>query len=115
MTMTEAQVLETLALADEAADNEDGTGGTRLHIHYRAFRPSNTRAKSEAERATELGLPEDRFTGRLHKVWRSQAGDLIVRMVVELERQNPDNPEKPMYRAFNVTKGKIEKIVVLGK
>jgi hypothetical protein len=41
------------------------------------------------------------------RVWTSKAGDLILNVYVELERDHT-------YRSFNVDKGKIKHLVVLG-
>jgi hypothetical protein len=81
--------------------------GTRVHIHYSAFGQPTAEAISHAERASDLGLPRDRYTGRISRVWRSKGNDLLVTLWVELERDH-------LYRTLNITKGSVHKIVVLG-
>ena len=83
--------------------------GTRVHVHYTAIksRPVASQAVVEAARADELGLPQDRFTGRVNSVWKSKAGDTILNLMVELERDHK-------FRSLNVSKGQIHNLVVLG-
>ena len=105
MTMPEvAVVLAKVKQASRPGKREDGT---RVHIHYGAFRPPTPEAAEESRRAAQLGLDRDRYTGRVSKVWKAKDGNLIIRLWVELER-------KHKYRSLNVTKGKLYKFVILG-
>jgi hypothetical protein len=97
-------VVDSLNGATEPGVTEDGT---RIHLHYTAFGTATPQAKREATRAEELGLPRDRYTGRVSRIWQSRAGDQLVTVLVELERDHK-------YRTFNLDKGTVHKIVVLG-
>jgi len=103
------EVKQVLAEVRQASDPGKVEDGTRVHIRYERMAGAkvSNRAKVEAERAKELGLPLDTYTGRVSRVWESKAGDTIVNLYVELERDHT-------WRSFNVDKGKIKNIVVLG-
>jgi len=81
--------------------------GSRVHIHYEAFGKALPDAIEQAKRASELGLPRDRYTGRISKVWESKSGDRLITLFVELERDHK-------YRTLNVSRGKVWKFIVLG-
>lgn len=99
-----------VAIAQITGASEPGLteDGTRVHVHYTAFREPSKGAKVEAKRASELGLPSDRYTGRVSRVWNSKAGDQMLTMLVELERDHK-------FRTFNLDKGDVHNIVILGK
>jgi hypothetical protein len=82
--------------------------GTRVHIQYESFGKATPASIQYAKRAEELGLSRDRYTGRVHSVWVSGAGNLCLTMWVELERDH-------MYRTFNLVQGKVYRLVVLGE
>ena len=82
--------------------------GTRIHIHYKSFGKTSKTAIEQAKRAQELGLPMDRYTGRISRVWHGSTGDLLVNVFVELERDH-------QYRTLNMDKGTVYKLVVLGE
>jgi hypothetical protein len=105
MKMTQEEVLQALSSARRATPE---AMGDMVHIWYKSFGKSNEKSKAEAERASSLGLPPDHYTGRLVKTWLDSKGDLLISMHVELER--PDG-----YRTFNVVKGDVLQVVVLGK
>ena len=107
--MNITHIKETLGEVKQASEPGKVEDGTRVHIRYERMAGGKVtaRAKAEAERAKELELPLDSYTGRVSRVWTSNAGDLILNMFVELERDHA-------YRSFNVDKGKIKNIVVLG-
>lgn len=105
MTTTDIQnTLSKMTGASQPGITEDGT---RVHVHYTAFREPTKGAKFEASRAAQLGLPRDRYTGRVSRVWRSKAGDQMLTMLVELERDHK-------FRTFNLDKGSVHTIVILG-
>jgi len=81
--------------------------GTRVHVHYTAFGTPTQEAIAHAKRAEQLGLPRDRYTGRVSRVWRSHSGDVLVTLWVELERDH-------QYRTLNISKGTVHAFVVLG-
>lgn len=116
-TMTETAVAGQKILSEQEAEQalqsvhgasrkglEDGT---RIHVHYKAFGTPSTEAAKMAQRAAELGLPRDRYTGRVSRVWRSRGGDLLLTVWVELERDH-------MYRTLNLSKGQVHNVVILG-
>lgn len=105
--LTQADIAVALAQVRPASDPGTTEDGTRVHVHYESFGKATDKAKQAAQRAAELGLPRDRYTGRISRVWKSGAGDLIVNLYVELERDH-------QYRSLNVTKGKVFKFVVMG-
>jgi len=106
MSVGDVQAMLAKCHGASAKGNNDGT---RLHVHYTAMRktPVTATAIAEAERADELGLQKDRFTGRINSVFTSKAGDTILNMMVELERDHK-------FRSLNVSKGQIHNLVVLG-
>jgi len=99
------KILETLRQASDPGKVEDGR---RINLRYDRIPGAkiSARAKAEAERAKELGLPPNSYTGRVSRIWESSSGDMILNMYVELERENS-------YRSFNVEKGLITSITLL--
>ncbi len=83
--------------------------GTRIHLHYKRIPGAKVSAQAAqvAQRAAELGLPPDRYTGRVSRVWKSGQGDIILTAFIELERDH-------VYRSFNIDKGEVVNLVVLG-
>jgi hypothetical protein len=102
-----ADIAVALAQVRQASDPGKVEDGTRVHIHYESFGKASETAKKEASRAADLGLPRDRYTGRISRVWKAASGDLCVNLFVELERDHK-------YRTLNVTKGKVFRLEVLG-
>lgn len=100
-------VLEKVHGTTVAPGSKGIEDGTRVHIQYKAIGTPTPQAIRCASRAEELGLPRDRYTGRVHRVWNSSSGDLCVTLWVELERDH-------MYRTLNLDKGEVRKFVVLG-
>ena len=114
MTMTvaqqrviEVQEIEQILQGVHGASQKGVEDGTRIHVHYKSFGVPDAEAIQLAKRASELGLPNDRYTGRVSKVWRSKLNHLLVTVWVELERDH-------MSRTFNMTRGTVYNIVVLG-
>lgn len=107
--MTVDEVKEVLKGLREASDPGKTEDGTRIHVRYTRMDGAKVtaRAAAEAERAKELDLPLDSYTGRVSRIWESKAGDVILNMYVELERDHT-------YRSFNVEKGKIKSLTILG-
>jgi hypothetical protein len=105
-TMTKQEVKKVLQ-GVHGASRKGIEDGTRIHIHYSAFGQPTQEAIQDAQRATILGLPRDRYTGRVSKVWRSKSNDLLVTVWVELERDH-------MYRTLNITRGAVHNVVILG-
>lgn len=104
--MTVAEIVAALG-GIKCASKKGAGDGTRIHVHYKAFGTPTPEAIAFAKRAADLGLPRDRYTGRVERLWKSAAGDMILTMFVELERDH-------LYRSLNLDKGTVFKIVVLG-
>jgi len=105
LTMTEIAV--ELAKVKQATKPGKKENGTRVHIHYKSFGEPSEKSKIEAARATKLGLPLNRYTGRISRVWEAKDGSLCISLFVELERDHK-------YRTMNVTKGKVFEFLILG-
>lgn len=99
-----ADALPKLRSASEPGKKEDGT---RVHVQYKAFGEATPAAKVAAQRAADLGLPHDRYTGRVSRVWKAKNGDQMLTLYVELERDH-------QYRSFNLEKGEVLQLVILG-
>ena len=97
------KVIQGLRQASKPGKTEDGA---RVHVWYKSFGTPSKQAMQDAQRAEDLGLPRDRYTGRVSRVWKSGAGDLLLTLLVELERDKK-------YRTLNVEKGSVKNIVVL--
>jgi hypothetical protein len=104
LTLAEIQTALSRVHGETAEGKNDGT---RVHLHYTAFGKPTPTAIQNATRAAELGLPRDRYTGRISKVWKSRESDQCITMMVELERDH-------MFRTFNLDKGKVYRFIVLG-
>jgi hypothetical protein len=103
----DVQEAEQILQGVHGASRKGLEDGTRIHIHYTAFGTPDSEAIRLAQRAADLGLPRDRYTGRVSKVWRSKGNDLLVTVWVELERDH-------LYRTLNLSRGTVHNIVVLG-
>ena len=108
LPMTKNQVKMVLRRVRQASIPGTVEDGTRIHVHYKSFGKVSKAAVEQAQRAEDLGLPRDRYTGRISRIWHSGAGDLLVNVYVELERDH-------QYRTFNMDKGTVFKLVVLGE
>ena len=97
------EVLTTVKGESDKGKND----GSRVHVHYKSFGEPTDAAKIAAKRASELGLPRNRYTGRVVSVWNSGAGDKCMTLFVELERDH-------QFRTLNFNKGEVFKFVVLG-
>ena len=105
--MSRSEVEDVLAKLNGATEPGSIEDGTRVHVHYGAYREATESAKSEANHARQLGLPLDRYTGRVSRIWNSSSGDQMLTMLVELERDHK-------FRTFNIDKGRLHNIVILG-
>jgi len=109
--LTQAIPAEEIKAILEKVHGETAEGkqdGTRVHLHYLSFGKATLQAIQNASRADELGLPKNRYTGRILKIWKSKAGDQCLTMEVELERDH-------LPRTFNLDKGILVRFVVLGE
>ena len=91
------------------ASGPKAADGSRIHLHYTSMSGSRLSpvAVQDAQRAKELGLPQDRYTGRVNRIFTSAVGDRILNMLVELERDRK-------FRSFNLSRGQVHNIIVLG-
>ena len=106
--LTRNQVKMVLRRVRQASIPGTVEDGTRIHVHYKSFGKASASAIAQAQRAKDLGLPTDRYTGRVSRIWRGSNGDLLLNVYVELERDH-------QYRTFNMDKGTVYKLVVLGE
>lgn len=88
--------------------------GAKVRVHYKAFRPSDEGGRLAAKTAVEMGMDKDTYTGVLDKVWVTKGGkgDLCM-TVLALERIDP-NTGKYTFRTFNLEKGTVVSIQLLG-
>ena len=107
MKAMQVQDLDAVLANVHGTSSKGVEDGTRVHVQYKAFGTPTVSAIAEAQRAAQLELPRDRFTGRVSKVWKSKEGDRLVTLWVELERDHK-------YRTLNLNKGEVQKFVVLG-
>lgn len=104
-------LLPRLKVASAPGQSNDGT---RLMVHYRAMNHEPTRRQLyESELAREEGWDLNTYTGTLDRVWTSARGDMLFTMLV-LERTNGDGRHHA-YRSFNVERGELSQLVVLGQ
>jgi hypothetical protein len=80
--------------------------GALVHLHYVAFRPPTPKQVEEARLAEQLGQPRNQYTGKLDRVWKTKAGELIVTMLVMVQRAKK-------YRSFNISKGRVYALRVI--
>lgn len=105
--MKKEEVMELLDTLNGATKIGKSSDGSRIHIRYRKFTKDTALSVQERERAKDLKIKDDRYTGRLDRVYKSGSGDTIMTMLVELERDHK-------YRSFNLDKGELITIAVLG-
>lgn len=105
--LTHNEIAVALAQITQASEPGKVEDGTRVHIQYEAFGKATDQAKVEAQRAADLGIARDRYTGRISRVWQASDGSLCVNVFVELERDHK-------YRTLNFTKGKVFSFTILG-
>lgn len=101
------EILKTIRGASIPGKTNDGD---RIHVRYTRI-PGRTLSPiqiDDAKRATELELPLNVYTGKLDRVYTSKAGDMILTMLVELERDK-------RFRSFNIDKGEIKHVILIGR
>jgi hypothetical protein len=101
------QEIEAVLATTHGESAKGACDGSRVHVHYKAFGEPTEAAILAAKRAKELGLPRNRYTGRVVSLWNSGAGDKCMTLFVELERDH-------QFRTLNFAKGEVFKFVVLG-
>jgi hypothetical protein len=106
--MTKQEILDMLPKLRQASEPGKVEDGTRVHLQYHAANEATSKAVEQAKRAEELGLPKDRYTGRVSRVWKSASGDQMLTVYVELERDH-------QWRSFNLNCGELLQFVVLGE
>jgi hypothetical protein len=107
-TMTKQEILDMLPKFRQASEPGKVEDGTRVHLQYHSANEATSKAVEQAKRAEELGLPKDRYTGRVSRVWKSASGDQMLTVYVELERDH-------QWRSFNLNRGELLQFVVLGE
>jgi hypothetical protein len=105
--MKKEAVINVVAKLHQASDPGKTKDGSRIYVRYRKFTEDSHKAVEEREPARDLKIKEDRYTGRLDRIYEATNGDTILTMLVELERSNK-------YRSFNLDKGDVIAIAVLG-
>ena len=106
--MTKQDIIDLLPKLRSASEPGKKEDGTRVHIQYHAFRDASPNAVEQAKRADELGLPKDRYTGRVSRVWKTVTNDQMLTVYVELERDH-------QWRSFNLNRGDLLQLVILGE
>jgi hypothetical protein len=106
--MTNQDILDLLPKLRSASESGKVEDGTRVHLQYKSFGKLTQTAIDHAKRAEELELPKDRYTGRVSRVWKTASGDQMLTVYVELERDH-------QWRSFNLDKGELLKLVILGE
>jgi hypothetical protein len=115
MRMTKAEVEATVRGLRQSTEPSKALDGARVHVYYKTMpgaKPATDRAKEEAKRAEVLGIERQRYTGTVGRVFSNKSGELCVCVRVELERASADGTA--CFRTFNVDKGDVVAIVVLG-
>lgn len=106
--MTSQDILALLPKLRSASEPGKVEDGTRIHLQYKSFGKATPNAVAQAKRAEELDLPKDRYTGRVSRVWTAANGDQMLTVYVELERDH-------QWRSFNLNKGELLKLVIMGE
>lgn len=94
-----------------------GEDGAILQVHYNRIpgQATTERQIKESQIAVQRGMPTTVYTVKLIDLWRSKKdGSLILKGLVLFERKNPDDPDQPVYRNFNVRRGAISAIDIPG-
>jgi hypothetical protein len=105
--MSQKEIKQVLDKLTQASDPGKSLDGTRIHLCYGTFNQRTPEQSRDAIRAHDLGLPCNRYTGRVDRIWKSISSDTIMTMFVELERDRK-------WRSFNLNKGVVYSIVILG-
>ena len=106
--MTKRDVIAMLPKLRPASEPGKKEDGTRVHLQYHAADEATPKAVEQAKRADELGLPKDRYTGRVSRIWKTVTNDQMLTVYVELERDH-------QWRSFNLDRGDLLQLVVLGE
>jgi len=110
--MSVMDIMKVVGSCKEASHPGKSKDGSRIHVVYKKGEKRNKQAEEEAKTAKALGLDDDHYTGRLDHVWESKAKEILVTMLVELEREDDDGD--PVYRTFNLKKGELIAIKKMG-
>jgi len=105
-------IMEVIGSCKSATQVGKSKDGSRIHVVYKKANKRDDQAKKEATVSEQLGINEKHFTGRFDHVWESKAKEIILTMLVELERE--DKNGKPVYRSFNLKKGELLAIKKMG-
>jgi hypothetical protein len=99
-------LIETL-LSLRASTKPGLANGERIKVRYFAFRPATSLAIDQAEVAKNQGMDMNTYTGILDRVWRTLEGHLCFTVLVDANVRC-DKYGRPVYRTFNVNKGRLE-------
>lgn len=102
-------LLPRLKTATVAGRTHDGA---RLMVSYRAFNEPTERALWESQIARDEGLDLQTYTGVLDRVFVNARGERCFTILC-MERTNGDGRHHA-YRTFNVVRGQVKQVVVLG-
>jgi len=110
MIMTKEEIKELIKTIRGSSVPGKTNDGDRIHVRYNRItgRILSPIQIDDAKRATELELPLNVYTGKLDRVYISKAGDTILTMLVELERNK-------RFRSFNIDKGEIKHVILIGR
>ncbi len=79
---------------------------------YKAYLPPTQTQIEEAQVAKQFGYPRRFFTGKLIDVFTSKAGDLCVLLGGVVTRRSQRDPNKKMWRAFNLERGELQSVAI---
>lgn len=102
-------LLPRLKTATEPGRTHDGT---RLMVNYKSFGRPSARSRFESQVARDEGLDMQTYTGLLDRVFRNARGECCFSILC-LERTNGDGRHHA-YRTFNIVRGEVRQVVVLG-
>jgi|CXWL01.1.fsa_nt_gi hypothetical protein len=106
------EILELLPRLKAASIAGHSNDGTKLAVTYHAFNAPTARALEESELAREEGWDLHEYTGTLDRIFFNARGERCM-TVLCLERTNGDGRHHA-YRSFNLQRGNLKQLVVLG-
>ena len=87
--------------------------GSTVTVWYKSGAKATERQLREAAVAVELmGMPRERYTGKLLDIKRGKDGSVYFLCGGVLERRDEANNGMPAFRAFNPSKGQVLSMVI---